>query len=462
MAIVQSSYQTEESIFAPATPALSSAIGVIRLSGGDLFEKFEPLFSRPKSLKKAEGHTLLHGILRDPKSKEEIDEILLAVFREPRSYTGENSLEIHCHGGVAVQRRILTLLAENEIREAAPGEFTLRAFLNNKLDLTEAEGIHELITAQSDSARRLAFDRSQGSLSQRLKPIREGVLSLLAQVEVQLDYPEDELGEIFVEKTLFEKSIEGLQRLLASYQTGRRHQEGVSLILAGRTNSGKSSLFNLFLKEERSIVSQTHGTTRDYIESHLLLRDVFVRLYDTAGFRELEEGEENSVELEGIRRTSSVIETGDLVLFLLDGSRELTEEERVFYDKHCEDPRYLFLVNKVDLAPIDAKPLEKTLPLSALSGEGFSALEEKILERLDLLNPSASGEPFIQSTRQKILLEESLEGLSKAQIGYEEDLSLDLVALHLQEAREALGILTGEITNEEVLDQLFSQFCLGK
>jgi tRNA modification GTPase len=451
-------YDTKEPIAALATPWGKSALAVIRSSGEGAISLFAPAFSRPAAIERAASGRMLHGFLRDPATGEAVDEVMAAVFRPPEGYTGQESVEIYAHGSPPGIRRILDLLSGLGFRPAAPGEFTLRAFVAGKMDLTRAEAVREIVEAKSERAQGLALGRLSGNLSRRIDALKQRVASLLAAVEVGLDYPEEELEEPpELDTAEIGACGDELRRLLATYRSGRLYQEGAAVAIAGPTNAGKSSLFNLFLREDRSIVSGIHGTTRDYIESWITLAGIPVRLFDTAGIREAE----HPLEAEGIRRSGTVTEQAALVLYVADGAAGPDARDREIFTQHRADSRYIFLWNKIDLAA-GAAP-EGWLPISAESGEGFAALEGEIEARLRGGETGAGeGELLIDSDRQKRLLEQARDALERAQQGLREEIPMDMLAPDLREALDRLGEITGEVTSADILQQIFSDFCVGK
>jgi tRNA modification GTPase len=453
-------FDPEDPIVAPATPWGESALAVIRLAGrgslGLLARVFRPYGSRREEA----GYRLQHGIIESPAAgpggkAEAIDEVLVAVYRAPRSYTGQDGAEVFCHGSPVIVRRLLSVLQQAGFRLAGPGEFTLRAFLNRKLDLTQAEAVNELIRARTDRARSLALHRLEGSVEGRIRAVKESLVALLAGLEVQIDYPEEEpaVPAAAAEAARLSAQLEGL---LSSYRVGRIYQEGVSAVLAGRTNSGKSTLFNVLLREERAIVSETHGTTRDYLEANLDIDGIPVRLYDTAGYRD----SGDALEREGMRRTDAVVEGASVVLYLVDARGGLSPLDQRFVDS--ADPRLIPVWSRIDLAP-QAPPPASFLPVSARTGEGVVSLCRVIVERvLQGASPPATGEPVIDSLRQRQLLEQAAAALASFRDAAARSLPLDLLAVDLREAVDALGEITGEVTSQDVLDSIFSRFCVGK
>ena len=454
--MTKSNYHTDDIIAALATPWATSALALIRTSGAGSVERLSSLFHPPEKLARAAGNTVVHGTLIDPETREKLDEVIALVFRAPASYTGEDSVEITCHGSLPGIGAILQLMRKIGFRDAEPGEFTLRAFLNGKMDLTEAEAVREIVESKSRKAHIMALGRLSGSILHRIEEVKQRLLSITGGIEISLDYPDDELDDdpnVDLEK--LSRVISDLEGLLSTYQTGRLYQEGVRVAISGPTNAGKSSLFNLFLREDRSIVSEIHGTTRDYIESWISIRGIPVSLFDTAGLRD----GLGPVEKEGIRRTGEIIDAADLVLYLVDSHPGIDEEEKKSLSGDDRRGNCIPIWNKIDVSGNPAP--EGFLPLSAVSGEGFQELEEAIVSHF-LKGSYVGGEAIIDSQRQKECLEGALIALRLVRDGLEKGVPLDAVATDLKDALDAFGELSGEITTTEVLELMFSQFCVGK
>ena len=448
-------YEPDDLIYALATPWGESALAVVRTSGEGSVEKLAGCFSLGSRMAASKGYSLHHGYLLDPADGERIDEVMAAVYRKPKSYSGQDSVEIFCHGSLPGLQRIFELLRKSGFRQAEGGEFTLRAFLNGRMDLTRAEAVHEIVTSKSKKAQELALHRLSGVIFERIRAVKQEVLDILSQIEIQLDYPEDETEVSSLPLDALGRAETALSELGATYRTGRVYQEGARIAIAGRTNAGKSSLFNLFLREDRSIVSAVHGTTRDYIESWISLSGIPVRLYDTAGLRETV----NSIEEEGIRRSRMIVGNARLVVYLVDGNEGLTEE----------DEANLSGTDGIDIIPVWNKidrPVKKAptgyFPLSAVSGEGFTDLENEIRSRLLKGGDSSAGEALIDSLRQKELIETAVASLRRVRESAEDGMPLDMLAVDLQEALSALGEITGEVTSADILNNMFSRFCVGK
>lgn len=434
-------YTTDEPIYALATPYAPSAIAVVRTSGDDAIEMISRAFSGAKRLLAAQNATLVHGRLRDA-SGSDVDEVVLAVYRKGHGYTGEEAVEINAHGSLRGLDRIFRLLEELGFRKAKKGEFTYRAFMHGRLDLTQAEAVEELISAKSESVQAAALDRLEGSLKKKLQDIRRRLLMMSASLEVQLDYAEDEILEDWVMPTEeLNAIISELSRIRATYDASALWREGAKVVLAGETNAGKSSLFNLLTKEERAIVSPVRGTTRDYLEADTMIHGIPVRLYDTAGLRE----SDDEIEMEGIRRSERLIREADLVLYLVAPG----DSEEVSWDTPTITVR-----TKSDLSRGEG------LSVSVKSGEGLDELLDEIKRRLTEGRGDFSSSVIIDSERQKDALDRLLSQLEF--LVSHGDESYDIIALFFQSALSVLGEITGEVTSEELLDTLFSNFCLGK
>ena len=447
-----------ELIAAPATPFGTAALAVIRTSGDTCIETLAPLVRGPERLLNAAGNTLVYANLLDPESGVVLDEVVLGVYRAPHSYTGEPMVEIFCHGSSAGVQRILGALYHSGFRPADPGEFTLRAFLAGKLDLTRAEAVHEVVQAQTGRAHEMALDRLSGTVEAEINAIKHALVRVSATIAVQIDYPEDDTGEIPFPLETVTDATRRLQALSESYRTGRLYQEGVRVAIAGRPNAGKSSLFNHFLRQDRSIVSETPGTTRDYIESALDLQGIPARIFDTAGLRQTEE----SVEGEGIARTTRVVEQADLVLYLIDGTVGVDREDANWLERPDLKARIIPVWTKTDLPGCQDAPAG-FLPLSIRAATGFAELTGIMFERITSGSGGAgSGAVIIDSQRQKNLIDRALEALREVIRGVQDGMPVDAISLDAGEALRALGEITGEVTSADILDEVFGTFCLGK
>ncbi len=450
------SYDTDEPIVALATAMRESAIAVIRTSGAGSVNLFSKVFSNSKGVLNSRGFTLHYGYIIDKERGTKIDEVTAAVYLAPKSYTGQDSVEIFCHGSLPGIESIISVLKNAGFRDAAPGEFTMRAFLNGKMDLSQAEAVAEIVQSRSKQAHSLALNRLSGAVYERINSIKKKLVNLMSLIEVQLDYPDDEIGgdtNLSLEPVYEAESEIG--KLIDSYKVGKIFHEGVTVALAGGTNAGKSSLFNLFLKEDRSIVSEISGTTRDFIESWITIDGIPVRLIDTAGLRVAS----HPVEKEGIRRSEEIIKNSSLVLYIIDGSIGMTEEDKDVYKKFRDNETYVFIWNKIDKS-IGSGGTD-FIKVSAISGEGFTLMENIISSRLTGVHVTGT-ELMIDSLRQKDLLVKAKKALNNVRISMEKNVSLDAVALDLKDALDSIGEITGEVSSVDILNNIFSGFCVGK
>ncbi|MBF9018512.1 MULTISPECIES: tRNA uridine-5-carboxymethylaminomethyl(34) synthesis GTPase MnmE [unclassified Oceanispirochaeta] len=445
-------YDPDDRIAALATPWAESAIAVIRTSGEGSIQAVDTLFSKDLSI--LESRKMSYGIIGDPDSGESLDEIMAVPFRAPGSYTGQESVELYCHGSLPGIQKILTLLFKSGFRQASPGEFTFRAFINGKMDLTRAEAVQEIISSKSGKAQSMALNRLSGVVEKRINHLKGIATVMAAGFAIQLDYPDDEVEAPPAPIKEIAELKAGLKELIDSYKVGRIYQEGVVIALAGRTNAGKSSLFNLFLKEDRSIVSDVHGTTRDYLESWISLAGIPVRLYDTAGLRE----SADPIEEEGIRRTRELMDNAHLVLYVLDATVDLSDEEKALIAK--EDREEILVWNKADISKTEAP--EGIISVSAVSGQGFTELEEALKNSIFKDSSGLGGDAVIDSLRQKELLERALSGVDKVEEAIHNGLPVDILAMDLHDVLQALGEITGEVSSSDILDSMFSSFCVGK
>ena len=438
------SYNVDEPIYALATAYAPSALAVIRLSGRNTIEMLSHAFSSPSRLKKAASKTLVHGYILD-EGDVRIDEVVLAVYREGSGYTGEEAVEISCHGSLVVLRRLFTRLEQLGLKRAEKGEFTFRAFMHGRMDLTQAEAVEEIIHSKSEISQEKALDRLSGKLRDSLAAVKTRLVDILASLEVQLDYAEDEIIDewVFPEAEV-SSIISSLKALSSTYGASRIYREGAKVVLAGAANAGKSSLFNLLVKEDRAIVSPVPGTTRDFIETWIDLDGIPVRLFDTAGLR----SSDDMVESEGIRRSEALMDDADLIIYLVDPDDALLPE-------NIDSDRTLVVYSKRD-----KRRMADDLSISSVTGEGVSELIDEVKERLMGLSPQEEGGLSIDSERQYSYLLSCIDALESAERS--KDAPVDIMAMFFQSALENLGYITGEVTTEDLLDTLFSKFCLGK
>jgi tRNA modification GTPase len=447
-------------IAALATVPGESALAVIRTAGPRAVELASTLFSRPDALLAAPTGSLVHGEILDPATGEAIDEVLAAVFRSPSGPIGEDSVEFSCHGSPAVLRRALALLEAAGFAPALPGEFSFRAFIHGKTDLVRAEAVQELVAAGSEGARAEALSRLEGGLSRSLEAARAAIVDLLAEAEARLDYAEEDDAPGYLDPSIILGLRDSLFSLGSSYAAGRLYARGARAVVAGRPNAGKSSLFNLLVREERSIVSSSPGTTRDWIEAGIELGGLPVRLIDTAGLRDAA----GEVESAGVERSRALASEAEALLYLVDGREGLLAEDAAFLESR---PDALRIWNKSD-DPRCAPTPEGFIRASAKTGEGLPELAEALrcllTPKFGAPREKARGEAAIRvaSERQKLLLDRSVSALDSALRGLEAGVALDALVLDLKEAADSLGEITGEVASAEVLEAIFSRFCLGK
>lgn len=466
--MTNSRYNLDDSIAAIATALTPAALGIIRVSGKDSVQKVSEIFSNKEKLLKAEGNTIVYGWILENSTKEKIDEVLVSVFRSPKSFTGEEMCEISCHGGVAVVKRIFDVLLKSGFRPAEKGEFTFRAFINGKADLTKAEAVREIIDSKTDSGRKRAAGRLSGGLFDEIEQIKTLVTDTLAAIEVDIEYPEDEetIADSFDPSDL-ENAKNRLEELKKSWKSEKLYQEGAKIVLAGKTNAGKSSLFNALLKEDRSIVSDIEGTTRDWIESWVSFDGIPARLFDTAGLRQTED----IIEAKGVELTKNLAEESDLILYLIDSTAGISEEDKDFIQKNENIP-LIVVFNKSDKtqnpAPVENSFCENPsvkgkISVSAKKSNGIGELTS-LVKKVILQSGETSTEGIgLGSERQKAFVEEALERISHAlEIAEENTYGLDAVVQDLEDCLSSLGEITGEVTSDDVLGSIFSHFCVGK
>ena len=442
-------YSADDIIFALATPWGTGALSVIRVSGQGCIDKLASVFRSRKKLTEVPSGTAVYGSLLN--GTEIIDNCIATVWKDGHGYTGEDGVELSCHGGLQTIEAVLSFLPSLGMRQASRGEFSLRAFLHGKMDLTRAEAVRELIDSRSESARATALGRLEGNLEKQIKSVRDNILDVMGIVEVQLDYAEDETEpDIEFPVETVRRAIESLNSIRATYSTGRLYGQGVRIVLAGAVNAGKSSLFNRMLREERSIVSSREGTTRDFIEAQCIIDGIPVRLFDTAGLRD----SGDDIEEEGIRRSRLLFEQADIILWLADPSNPV-------HDRDIEnDPRCICVATKSDVSEAD---INGFISFSSVTGEGYEELCRAISAKLrDGLAPVPEGSLVIQSARQKECLDRACQALEETLEHVNEGLSLDIVSIDIREALDALGELTGEVTTDDILENIFSNFCVGK
>jgi len=449
-----------DTIAAISTSLGVGAISIIRISGEDSINICNKIF-KGKDLNKVESHTINYGKIVD--NDEIVDEVLVSIMKAPKTFTREDVIEINCHGGIATTQKILELLLRNGARLAEPGEFTKRAFLNGRIDLLEAESIMDLINSKTEKARKLAINGLNGNLSKLIKDLRQKILELLANIEVNIDYPEYEDIEI-VTNTQIKNNIEIIKKeisnIIEESKNGKIIKEGIKTSIIGRPNVGKSSLLNLLLGEEKAIVTDIEGTTRDIVEGTINIDGVLLNILDTAGIRKTD----NIVEEIGVNKSISLIDDSQLVLYVLNNNELIKEEEINLLNKIYEK-NHILIINKIDLESKINKEILKTdniIYISTKTKEGLKELKNKIKEIFNLGVIEKDDLTYLTNSRDIAILEGIKISINDVEEALENNLPVDMIEIDLKKIWEDLGLITGETYNDELINQLFSQFCLGK
>lgn len=454
----------DDTICAIATPLGTASIGVIRLSGKDAFSIAASFYSGKGDWASFSTHTIHFGDLVDPTDKTVLDEALFLVMKSPNTYTGEDVVEIQSHGNVFLLQKVISLLLTQGARLATPGEFTRRAYLSGRIDLAQAEAVMEIISARSELHQEWALGQLKGKLSAKISILREQIISIIAHVEASIDFSEEEIPIKDTDEMvlLIRAVLLSIQELLADYENGRKVREGFSVVIVGRPNVGKSSLFNCFLQDERAIVTSIPGTTRDLLREEISLEGLSITLVDTAGYRETN----HLIEKEGVLRADKVRQAADLVLWVIDGSVPLQEEDLRLLKLLRTQPK-IVIVNKNDLPKqVEIEKIKKEnnnaayIYLSAKTGGGFPVLIHEI--KKCLFGASEKEPPQIALLRHRNALEAAEKGLEHALDSFAQKLPREFSAVDLREACDALDEITNGVTSEDLLDRIFNQFCIGK
>lgn len=456
----------EDTIAAISTPLGTGGLGIVRLSGENAILIADKIFVGKTPPSQAPTHTVNYGRIVDTNTKEDIDEVFLTVMKAPRSYTKEDMVEITSHGSSFILYKILQQTLNCGARLAYPGEFTFRAFLNGRIDLAQAEAVAEVIKAKTDLSLKVALSHLEGSLSEKLNSFRDRLIEILANLEVQIDFPEEDLEPKDRSLILAElKEIEDeISLLLSTYDEGKILKDGLRVVIVGKPNVGKSSLLNAFLKEERAIVTPIPGTTRDAISEEANFKGIPVRLVDTAGFRV----SKDTIELEGIKRTKLEINRADMILWVVDASLKLDQDE-LDLENQVKDFKHIVVLNKIDLASekqileIEQNLKEKVKrKICALKQEGINELIDTIASMAITIDRDSNGDVILTNLRHKDSLWRAKEGILKGRKSLEKNMSLEFVALDLRIALDSIGEIVGKVVTEDILNKIFSDFCIGK
>lgn len=456
-----------DTITSISTPMGEGAIGIVRLSGPQAVEIADKLYKGKHLLNDVPSHTINYGHIIDPESKEVIEEVMVSVLRAPKTFTREDIIEINCHGGILTINRVLELTMTYGARMAEPGEFTKRAFLNGRIDLSQAEAVMDFIRSKTDRASKVAMNQIEGRLSDLIKKQRQSILEILAQVEVNIDYPEYDDVEDATTEFLLEQSKEikqEINRLLDTGAQGKIMREGLSTVIVGKPNVGKSSMLNNLIQDNKAIVTEVAGTTRDVLEEYVNVRGVPLRLVDTAGIRETED----IVEKIGVERSRKALSQADLILFVLNNNEALTQEDYTLYEV-VKNEDVIVIVNKMDLEQnIDINEVKDMIgdtPLiqaSMLKQEGIDELEIQIRDLFFGGEVQNQDMTYVSNSRHISLLKQARQTIQDAIDAAESGVPMDMVQIDLTRTWEILGEIIGETASDELIDQLFSQFCLGK
>ena len=441
-------------------------IGIIRMSGEKSFEVLDKIFvaKNKQNIDEIKGYTIKYGNIVE--NGNIIDEVLVSYFKTPRSYTTENMCEINSHGGTVIVRKILELCLKNGAELAEPGEFTKRAFLNGRIDLAQAESVIDIINAKSDKEAKSGIKQLEGFLSKEIKEIKQEIMDVLVNIEVTIDYPEYDTPEVQQEELskMLQSVGQRLIKLEKSFDNGKIIKEGIKTAIIGKPNAGKSSLLNAILKEDRAIVTDIAGTTRDTIEEFVTINGIPLKLIDTAGIREASD----KVEKIGVEKSIKLAEEADLVIAIFDSSKELTEED-IEILKLIENKKSIILLNKNDLNSAISENDEKLkkaskniLKISALNKTGIDELYEKISELFNLNEINLDNDILITNVRHKNIISKSLENVKKANEALNMNMPIDIITIYIKEILEDLGEITGEVVTEDIINEIFSKFCLGK
>ena len=447
----------EDTIVAISTSVGEGAISIIRLSGHDALNIASKVFT--KDLTKVDSHTIHYGFITG--NNEKIDEVLVSVMKAPKTFTREDIVEINCHGGIATTNKVLEVLLENGARLAEPGEFTKRAFLNGRIDLLEAEATMDLISSKAESARKISINTLTGETSNLIKNLRSELIKIISNIEVNIDYPEYEDIEVLTNESILpdiKKFKEKLEEIIKKSEDSKVIKEGIRVGIIGRPNVGKSSLLNSLLEEEKAIVTDVPGTTRDIVEGSLIVSGIPLNIIDTAGIRKTED----TVEKIGVEKSLKIIDTSDLLIYILNNNEEITEEEKEILEK-TKNKKRIIVVNKIDLkTKLNKKLLDSYIEISVKENIGIDKIKDEIKRLFNIGEISTNDMTYLSNARSIALLKKSLNNINDAINEINKKNPIDIVELSLKESWNNLGEVIGETYTDELLDELFSRFCLGK
>ena len=455
-------------IAAISTATGAGGIGIIRMSGKECFSILEKIFNpiKKESIDQIKGYTMKYGHIVDSKTGEKIDEVLVSYFKSPKSYTTENMCEINSHGGTVVERRILEQCLANGAELAEPGEFTKRAFLNGRIDLCEAEGIIDLINSKTESEAKASIKQLEGNLSKKINEIKEKILDIMADIEASIDYPEYDIEETTNEKAkrIIIKIKEEAEKLEKSFDTGKILKDGIKTAIIGKPNAGKSSLLNAILNEDRAIVSEIEGTTRDTIEEYINIKGITLKIIDTAGIRKTAD----KIEKIGVNKAISLAEDSDLIIAIFDNTRDLEEEDERILDL-IKDKKAIILLNKVDVKNSNLENNDKikslnkpVVKISAKNNEGIEELYNTILNMFEINEIEISDGNVITNIRHKNQITKAISALDGALNTIESKMPVDILAIYLKQTLEEISSITGDNVSQDIIDEIFAKFCLGK
>lgn len=459
-----------ETIAAISTATGNGGIGIIRMSGENCFNILEKIFRTSKNnkinIEKIKGYTIQYGYIIDNKTNEIIDEVLVSFFRNPKSYTRENMCEINSHGGMVVEKRILEECLKNGAILAEPGEFTKRAFLNGRIDLSQAESIIDIINSKTEKEAKASINQLQGYLSENIGKIRHELLDIMADIEASIDYPEYDIEEVTNSKAikLLENVKSKLRILEESFNSGKVLKEGIKTAIIGRPNAGKSSLLNTILKEERAIVSDIEGTTRDTIEELVTIKGIPLKIIDTAGIRKTSD----KIEEIGVEKALKVAEDADLILAIIDNTKELNEEDLKILNL-VKNKNAIILLNKIDLQVNNLEKNEniinankKVIKISTKNRDGIEELYKEIEKMFNIKEIDIDSGNLITNIRHKNQITNSIKNINEAINAINLNLPIDIISISIKETLEDLGKITGDNVGEDIINEIFSKFCLGK